>query len=82
MRQAETLRSLDELGAKLNQEREERLVLAEQLERDRQDWRSGIDDTINLVSQGITQLGNKIDALGDKIERLIQVVTGYQGNGQ
>ena len=100
VKMAESGRRLDILGAKLDQEREERLAQAEQvqierlamaerLEQDRQAWRSGFDDTINLVSQGITQLGNKIDALGDKIdtlgnkiERLIQAVIGYQGNGQ
>ena len=118
VRQAESDRRLDVLGAKLDQEREERLALAEQnrierlalteqlerereerlalaeqsrierlalaeqLEQDRQAWRSGFEDTINLVSQGITQLGDKIDALGDKIERLVQAVTGYQGNGR
>ena len=68
--------------AQAEQARIERLALTERLERDHQAWRSGFDDTINLVSQGITQLGDKIDALGDKIERLVQAVTGYQGNGR
>ena len=53
---------------------EERREWRERLDRENREWKTGIEDTISLVSQGITELGEKID-------RLITAITGIQSNG-
>ena len=45
------------------------------IDRENAEWKAGIEDTIRLVSQGITDLGEKID-------RLIQALTSIRPNGK